>query len=91
LLAIEVHDGEGQKTREGTSKRGDTEHQCKAELQNMTFVKRGKEEHNSGKESTLGCSHSINIEADPYYMEHTLNNAKEEPTGEKTVIRFYSA
>jgi hypothetical protein len=52
VLAIEVHDGEGQKTREGTSKRGDAEHHGKAELHSMALVKSRKEEHDAREETT---------------------------------------
>ena len=52
MLAIEVHDGEGQKTRESTSKRGDAEHHSKAELHGMAFVKGGKQEHDAREETT---------------------------------------
>jgi len=44
MLAIEMLNGEGQKAREGASKRDDTGHHGIAELQGMTFIKAGEEE-----------------------------------------------
>jgi hypothetical protein len=48
MLAIEMLNGEGQKAREGASKRGDAGHHGKAELQVMTFIKAGEKENETG-------------------------------------------
>ena len=42
MFPIEVSDSVSKETREGTSKRGNAEHQGKAELHGMAFVKVGK-------------------------------------------------
>jgi hypothetical protein len=52
MLAIEVLNAEGQKAREGASKRGDTEHHGKAELQSMTLIKGGEEKGDTRCEAT---------------------------------------
>jgi hypothetical protein len=45
-------DAEGQKAREGASKRGDTEHHGKAELHGVAFVKAGEEENDTREKAT---------------------------------------
>jgi len=51
-LAIETLNPKGQETREGACERGDAKHHGEADLQGMTLVEIGEEEHNAGEETT---------------------------------------